>query len=205
MKTLFIPLKLKKNLDKEKILKISKKLPKNILIMYIIQYKDYAKKVRDILKKNHKIILFSQILGCSKLSKNNKKSAILIIGDGFFHSLSFAYENNLPTYILNNNELIKISKKDIKKIQIKKKASYLNFLNSSLLGILISIKPGQEKLKKALEIKDKIKDKKLYFFISNNIDIKEFENFPQISTWINTACPRLDLESNKIINLNEIL
>ena len=38
--------------------------------------------------------------------------------------------------------------------------------------------------------------------ISNNINIEEFENFG-LKCWVNTACPRLDMDSN-VINMNKI-
>ncbi len=205
MKTLFIPAKLREITDKPKILEISKKLPKHIIIAYIIQHKDYAKEIKTILQKKHNITQFIQILGCSKLIPSKQTKAILLIGEGVFHASSLAYETKIPVYLLENNKITKIPDEELKKIRIKEKSSYINFLNSDLLGILISTKPGQEKLKTALSIKNKIKNKKSYLFISNNINTKEFDNFIQIQCWINTACPRLDLEHNKIVNFKGIL
>jgi 2-(3-amino-3-carboxypropyl)histidine synthase len=79
-------------------------------------------------------------------------------------------------------------------------ASYLKFLNAEKIGILVSTKPGQENLKKALSLK--LKNKKSYLFLSNNIDIREFENFG-INSWVNTACPRMDFDSG-VINLRNL-
>jgi len=70
----------------------------------------------------------------------------------------------------------------------------MQFLNSEKIGILISTKPGQENLKKALSLKNKLKNKKSYFFLADEIDTRQFENFSDINAWINTACPRLDFE-----------
>ena len=104
------------------------------------------------------------------------------------------------TNILLNTVLQEISKEGIDLINKKKMASYLKFLNAEKVGILISTKPGQENLKKALSLK--LKNKKSYLFISNNIDINEFENFG-INSWVNTACPRLDFDSS-VINLRNL-
>ncbi|MBS3073536.1 hypothetical protein J4465_01940 [Candidatus Pacearchaeota archaeon] len=41
-------------------------------------------------------------------------------------------------------------------------------------------------------------------FIANNLDLNQFENFPEISIYINTACPGLMLDSDKIINLEQV-
>lgn len=203
MKTLFIPAKINSKLDELKILEISKKLPKNLVIAYSIQYKEVAEKIKNILSKKHKILSFIQVLGCTKpkLSKNIK--SILLIGSGRFHAVSLALESGIPVYILESNKLDKISEQEINSLKKKHKASYLKFLNSDKIGILISTKPGQENLKKALATKKKIKNKKSYIFLNNQININEFENFPDIQSWVNTACPRLDFDA-RVVNAGEI-
>lgn len=203
MKTILIPAKIKSKIDKSKILEISKKLPKNIAIAYSIQYKDIAIEIRNILSKNHKITKLIQVLGCSKPKFSKDTSAILLISDGKFHAISLAYETKLLVYILENNQLTKISERDIEILGKKQKASYLKFLNADKIGILVSTKPGQQNLKKALEFKKKLKNKISYLFISNNINVNEFENFG-LNSWVNTACPRLDMEKSSIININRL-
>jgi len=204
MKTLFIPAKLKLEINNSKILPISNKLPKNIAIAYSVQYENYAKEIKNFLQKNHKIIKFVQVLGCSKLKFPKNTKAILLISDGKFHAISLACETELPVYLLENNQLIKISEKDVENLKKKQKGAYIKFLNAKKMGILVSTKPGQQNLKKALEIKNKIKNKETYLFISNNINTTEFDNFPEIESWVNTACPRLDMEDARIINMSRI-
>ncbi len=204
METLFIPAKTKNRIDKSKILEISKKLPKNIAIAYSIQYQNITFEIKKILSESnkHKITKIIQVLGCSKPNFSKTTQAILLISSGRFHGISLAYETKLPTYILEQNKLYKVSKKDLELFEKKQKASYLKFLNSNKIGILISTKPGQQKLKQALDFKRKLKNKKSYLFISNNTDTNEFENF-NIDSWINTACPRLDMDV-KVINASKV-
>ena len=187
-------------MNKSKIKELSKKLPKDLAIAYSIQYQELAFEIRKILT-NHNITSIIQILGCSqpKLPKNTK--AVLLIGSGRFHAVSLAYETKLPVYILEKNQLTNISEKDIELYEKKNKASYVKFLNANNIGILISTKPGQENLKRALNLKKKLK-KNSYLFISNAINISEFENFA-LDAWVNTACPRLDMDSS-VININRI-
>ena len=201
MKALFIPAKAKYELDKESIFESAKRLPKNIAIAYSVQYESLAQELKKTLSKSHNIINFVQVLGCSKPKFFNVQ-AVLLVSDGKFHALSLAYETKLPIYILENNNFREISSQEIKLFGKKKKASYLNFLNSGNVGILISTKPGQENLKKALDLKKKIK-KRAYLFIGNNVDTREFENF-SVDSWLNTACPRLDMEDSSIINLQDL-
>lgn len=209
MRTLFIPAKLKIKIDKEKIKELSEKLPKNIAIAYSIQCKNLAHEIKQILSKSHKITEFIQVLGCSKPSFPKPTQAVLLISSGKFHEISLSTKKDLPIYILYNNNLIE-PKKDIEELKFSKarqKVAYLKFLNSDKIGILVSVKPGQENLKKALELKKKLNalGKKSYILIGNELNSPEFENF-FLESWINTACPRLDMDSvnNKVINLETL-
>ncbi len=80
----------------------------------------------------------------------------------------------------------------------------MKFLNSEKVGILISTKPGQENLKKALSLKsNNLNGKKFYLFLGNELPSSDFENFAGITSWINTACPRLDFDSS-VMNMSEL-
>jgi len=202
MKTLFIPASSKLKASSYKINSISKKLPKNLVIAYSIQYKNLAYEIKKIISKEHNIKLIIQVLGCSKPKFSKEVQAILLLSDGRFHAVSLAKESKIPVYLFNGNKLEKISKNEIKISEKKQKVSYLKFLNADKIGILVSTKPGQQNLKKALEFKNKTK-KRAYLFICNNVNVSEFENFG-LDSWVNTACPRLDMESSKIINIDKI-
>jgi 2-(3-amino-3-carboxypropyl)histidine synthase len=197
----FIPARIKSDINEKKISDL--KLPKEIAIAYSIQYKEIAERINSILSKNHKITSLIQVLGCSKPVFSKETKAILLVSSGKFHAISIALETKLPVYVLESDELRKISQDEISALQRKKNAAYLRFLNAEKIGILVSTKPGQENLKKAILAKDKIKNKKSYLFISNNIAINEFENFPDIKSWVNTACPRMDFDSS-IFNLGDL-
>ena len=109
-------------------------------------------------------------------------------------------------YILNPFDG-KISRLDKKKIEIykkRKKGAMIKFLSGKNIGVLVSTKPGQKYPLKQLEfLEKKYKDKKFYFFITDNIDFNQLENFPFIDSWINTACPRLE-EDFSLVNILEL-
>ena len=50
----------------------------------------------------------------------------------------------------------------------------------------------------------KLKDKKSYIFIADTINESEFENFPFIECWVNTACPRFADEKTGVVNYETI-
>jgi len=201
MKTIFIEAKSKAKINTPKIIELSKNLPHSLAIAYSIQFKDIAKEIGNILSESHEITQLIQVLGCSKPVFSKNTQAILLIGQGRFHAISLAYETKLPVFMLNKDRLEKISEKDLELIEKKQKISYLKFLNEDKIGILISTKPGQNRLKKAIELQNKLKDKKSYLFLANNINPLEFQNFG-LSSWVNTACSRLDMVNNSIINIS---
>lgn len=203
MKNYFIQAIINRGIDKTLIDKISKEIPKEITIFYSSQYIRLAEKVKKSLETEHNIHSFAQVLGCSKPKLNSSIKSILLISDGKFHGESLAYETKLPVFILNAFGFSQISEDKIKQFQQSKKSSYVNFLNSKKVGILISTKIGQQRMAQTLN-SNKFKDKEKYFFLTNNINTFEFENFPQIQSWVNTACPRIDLNSKKIVNINDL-
>ncbi len=205
-KTIFVPARRKIDLDKTSLAEISKELPKNLAVVYSIQYEPLAKKVKEFLSGSHKVLLFRQVLGCSSLKLPPRVEAVLLVGSGKFHALGLASSLNVPIYLLWENNFLKISEEEIKKFRARKKAAYMNYLASSKIGILVSLKRGQQRLKQAFELKKKIEKKekkRAYLFLADNINVSEFENF-KIDCWINTACPRLDMDHPKIINASEL-
>ena len=217
MKTLFIESKFKGKINLNKI-KIDK-LPKKIGLITSVQFTDYIKKIKNFLEQNNKKIFVAkgnqkhpaQILGCDLSAGekiNSKVDAFLYIGDGRFHPLGLAMKTSKDVFSFNplNNHFSKIKKDEInnhkKTLRIKK----IRFLSAENIGILVSTKPGQNKLKKALQIKNKLekKHKKCYIFCFETLNLNELENFPFIEFWLNTACPRIEDDSKIILNFEEI-
>lgn len=200
MKVLFVPAK-KKIRD----FKIPENLPKELFIAYSLQYEDLAKKIRKILEqRNHKIAGFKQVLGCTKL---HAKSPILLIGSGRFHALNLALQNNVPIYMYNEGMLEEIGKIEMENLKKAKEAAKRKFILAENIGIIVSTKPGQENMEGARILKEKIAkrfpEKQVFIFISNTINTAELENF-QINFWINTACPRITEDCQKIFNPDDI-
>lgn len=203
MKILYIESK-QKNLD----LKLSKKeivkLPKKIILLYSIQYKDLAFNIKKQLEANKiKIIKFQQVLGCSN-TNNKQKLPLLLVGTGEFHAINLYLQSPI-IYKIENKKIIKVPSSTINKLKAHKQASLIKFLSAENIGILVSNKPGQENLKQAIKLKQQLikKGKKTFIFISDNIDVSQFENF-NIDSWINTACSGLSIDNANIINYSEL-
>ena len=209
MKTLFIHAK-----SNEPVLPVVKKavklLPKKIGLVTTIQYKHKLKDAKKLLEKHKKTAVIAGIvLGCdvSNAKKIEKKvDAFLYIGTGEFHPLGIALETKKPVIIANpsSSNVSKVKKEDIEKIKKKRKGAYIKFLTAKSIGILVSTKPGQNKLKQALKLKKKLKNKDCYIFIADEINPGQLENFRFIECWINTACPRIADNITGMINLEDI-
>ncbi len=203
MKLLFIESKQKNFPDKVSIIEI-KKLPKKLFLAYSIQYKDLAIKIKKQLEKEKiKVEKFQQVLGCSNIY-NKDKLPVLLIGSGEFHLINLYLQSPI-IYKLENNKIMRIQDSDIKRFTAYRKSALIKFLSAKSIGILVSTKPGQENIQKATDLKKILekKQKSVYIFISNNIDISQFENF-DIGSWVNTACPGLSFDNPDIINYSEL-
>jgi diphthamide biosynthesis enzyme Dph1/Dph2-like protein len=205
MKTLYIPA-IQKNLD----IKLNKseiaKLPRKLFLAYSIQYQDLANNIAKQLKQQKiQIQKKQQVLGCSKISNKNNLP-ILLISTGKFHAENIMLQAS-ALFVLENNKIIKIPQSEINKLKAKKQTALIKFLKAKEVGILVSTKPGQENLNKAIKLKKQFENQKTpkqaHIFISNNIDINQFENF-NIDSWINTACNGLARDNPNIININDL-
>lgn len=172
-----------------------------LAICYSNQFGLIANKISELL--GDRVVSKIQVLGCSNPKFKEGTEAILIVGQGKFHTVSLAYESKLPTYVLEGETIWKVTEEEILKMERKEKGALMKYLNSDTIGILITTKPGQMRFRKALEFHRKLTEKKSYVFIANDINVNEFENFG-IETWVNTACPRMDLNEGSILNLDKI-
>lgn len=210
MKQLFIEAKYRgkikvKNVDK---------LPKNIGLATTVQFLDQLYDVKKQLKGKKAFLgkgkqkYKAQILGCDVSSAEkikNSVDAFLYIGTGQFHPIALGLLGK-DVYVLNpfDGKISKLDKKKIENYKKRKKGAMIKFLSGKNIGVLISTKLGQKYPLKQLEFLEKrYKDKKFYFFITDNIDFNQLKNFPFIDSWINTACPRLE-EDFSLVNILEL-
>ena len=52
--------------------------------------------------------------------------------------------------------------------------------------------------------KKKLKDKNCYIFLADTVNPAEFENFPFIESWVNTACPRFADDNVGVVNYETV-
>jgi len=199
------------------------KLPKRIGLVTTVQFIGQLKKIQSALEKQDKMVFLGtgkhtvyqgQVLGCdvdAAVSVEKNVDAFLYIGSGLFHPTAISLKTKKDVFTFNplTEKFGMVDRKEAEKINKKRKGALIKFLSSKEIGIIVTTKPGQEQLKKAIELKKRFKDKNFYFLIFDTIDFGQLENFPFIECFVNTACPRIALDDsiqlNKaIINLEDI-
>lgn len=116
---------------------------------------------------------------------------------------------NQPVFAFNpfTKKLTEITENETKQIKQQQKAALVKFYSSKEIGVLISTKPGQFEIKKALALKKKFTEKNFYFFIFDTLDFSQLENFPFVECFVNTACRRVsyddyDKSQKKILDIS---
>ena len=158
-----------------------------------------------------------QLLGCdcfqNSFSNNifEEVDAVLYIGDGLFHPIALKLAQPKPILLFDpiSKSIKELDKDIIQKNNTKYKSNIMNFLKADKIGILVSTKPGQQYLKSALTLKNKL-DKQTYIFVEDTFNFQNMENFPFIDVWVNTACPRIGFDDSPnlpkpLININDAL
>jgi 2-(3-amino-3-carboxypropyl)histidine synthase len=195
---------------KKAVEKAIKLLPKKVGIVTTAQHKHKLDEIKAILERNKiKAEIAGQVLGCnaSNAAKiKDKVDAFLYVGSGRFHPIEVSLETGKEVIMANpfTNEAKVLEKEEVEKVQKQQQGAFIKFLSSKEIGIIVSTKPGQNRMKKAIELQKKLKDKKSYIFVSDTIDYNELSNFPFIECWINTACPRFADEKRGVVNYNLI-
>ena len=213
MKTIFIETKRKFKDSDIKLELLDTLKGKTIALAATIQYIDLIPKVKSYLESKGKKVITKQgayyeghVLGCNSSALDKKADTLLLITDGTFHAINNAIQLQKEIYVFTTNTLDKIEQKEIDAHNKKTLTKQKKFLTAKTIGLLVSTKHGQHQ-KAIHNIREQIEkqNKKVYIFESNNIDTNEFENFPQIQMWVNTACFGLARDDMRIINLADIL
>ncbi|MBT6995282.1 hypothetical protein HN865_00860 [Candidatus Woesearchaeota archaeon] len=208
LKTIFIPAKAK-NIDVVPVLKKLKLDVKRIGLISAVQYIDYLDDAKVFLEsKGFEVFIAGQMVGCNSsnaIKIKDKVDAYVFIGSGEFHPLELVNYSGIDEIYLANPvscNITKFDKKELEKLEKKKIGKIKKYLTVNKIGILVSVKPGQNALKAALKFAENC-GKEAYVFMADEIDINRLEDFNDIKMWVNTSCPRL--EGNNIISLKDIV
>ncbi|PLW80673.1 hypothetical protein C0585_01380 [Candidatus Woesearchaeota archaeon] len=193
-----------------------KVLPKKIIMFTTVQHVDQIESMKNQLEDIEvKTIKLShtkhpgQILGCSIRKIEENCDAFLYIGDGEFHPKALVLKNDKPVYSYNPYSKDFKSFEDADNLKKRQKAGLVKFHSSKEIGVLITLKPGQNRMKKAKELKELYPDKNFYFLMADTFDFGSLEDFNFLECFVNTACPRIGYDDNikifkPVVNIEEL-
>jgi 2-(3-amino-3-carboxypropyl)histidine synthase len=213
-----IYLNAKSNLDVSTVVKKSIKylIGNKIGIVTTAQHINEIKKVVDILKNNNlkpiiskgdnRISKIGQIIGCNYSSALNIKDKIdsyLYIGTGNFHPIGLALNSKKPVVAADpSSNIVKREELDlIKKKILKQRFGAITISKNAIkFGILVGLKSGQNRIKKALSVKKLLDslNKKNYFIALNNFSAINLNSITYIDCFISTSCPRIAIDDFKL-------
>jgi 2-(3-amino-3-carboxypropyl)histidine synthase len=199
------------------------KLPTHIGVITTVQHAHKIEGLKEFLEENEKTVYLlkgshsvhsGQALGCDllRLKAHKNIEAFLYVGSGEFHPKELLMTQHKPVFIYNpeSKHFSELNKKDVERIEGKRKAGLAKFHSAAKIGVLISVKPGQQGLNQALKLKEKYKDKEFYMLVADTLDFASLENFPFVECFVNTACPRIGYDEwenlrKPIINADDVL
>nr|BAJ49242.1 diphthamide synthase subunit DPH2 [Candidatus Caldarchaeum subterraneum] len=140
----------------------------------------------------------SQVLGCdvSALKKLEKNVDCFLVLGSVFHGLGIAVSGSKPVYAADpHTQRVENLDKMRERILRQRYAQIIRFRESSTVGVLVSIKPGQKRLGLAKKLNNMLNQHGKNSTIVSADEITSatiLEN--GFEAFVNTACPRLSIE-----------
>ncbi|MBS7619254.1 diphthamide biosynthesis enzyme Dph2 [Candidatus Bathyarchaeota archaeon] len=179
-----------------------------------LKKKGYSVVVGGEGKKAHEK---GQVLGCdysSSIDVAAKVDGFLFIGGGRFHPLGLAYATRKPVVAADPYTLTvyTIGESELNRFAMRRMAAIEAARKASLFGVIVSIKPGQLKMKIAEQLRETLKSagKEAVTICLDEVQVENLMNFSEFEAFVNTACPRIVLDGDiplpkPIINWDEAL
>ncbi len=143
-----------------------------------------------------------QVLGCNFSSAHVLSSLVdsyLFIGSGTFHPFGLILSTHKPvvaadpyTGIVKTTELDELKERVLR----QRFGAITVAQQSNTFGIIIALKPGQQRIDLALQVQKKIqeKGKKVILFTADHLAPMIVQEFPFIDCFVSTLCPRIALD-----------
>ena len=190
-----------------------------------VQHVHVLNEARELLLKAGKTVAIGdvgqskyagQVIGCdfsNAQSISKDVEAFLFLGGGRFHAIGVELTTGKPTIIADPYEKRAYSIHDeVLRLLKKRWASISKAKEAETFGVLIGLKTGQKKVRKALEMKERLEKngKKATLLAVREITPSVLMQFFDIDAHVNTACPRISLDDTlsfriPVLTFNETL
>ncbi len=142
-----------------------------------------------------KIAYPGQVLGCNfSVARTEECDEYLYIGSGEFHPLGVSLSTGKRVMIADPfvNEVREV---DASYILRQRSAAIAKSLDAQVIGIILSSKPGQERMKLAKDLKTLAAkhDKVAHIFTMDLVTPEQLLQF-KVDAFVNTACPRIAID-----------
>jgi 2-(3-amino-3-carboxypropyl)histidine synthase len=148
-----------------------------------------------------------QVLGCDAGAAKDA-DAYVYIGTGRFHATKVAAETGKPVFMAHpKGGIERLPEGDAMKLAKMRAARLHKLKEAKTVGIMVSTKPGQSRMKQALELKkDMEREGKEAFIVVANELRPEYLLGYKVDVWVNTACPRIAEDSFDVpvVDIGEI-
>jgi len=190
---------------------------KDISIVTTAQHIRYLNEIRKNLEKRGYRVRIDEgdgriaqpglILGCNFSSVSRDAGAVVFVGTGTFHPIGISISTRKPVYSLDPISMTLTSPNEISTMADKliRRRFYLITASRDAenFGILVSKKPGQNRMDVALNIRKKLEEmgKKSYIIVADTIQPDMLRDFGKLDCFISTACPRIALDDHEMFDI----
>ncbi len=194
-------------------------LPHKVVLFLNIQFHhQYEDLKRQIVETGREVLTVrpkhawhdGQILGCSVEDWDAGQEGFVYIGDGLFHPKALLFKNDEKVFIYDpkTRKSRVLTRQDIEQILRQQKGALSAFHMAQNIGVLVTTKYGQSRLKQSLKFEEMFPDKTFYYLLADVIDFSKLEDFPFIEAFVNTACPRIMDDNEKVpkpmVNMDDL-
>lgn len=197
------------------------RLPGTVMFFASIQFHNQFDALKEQLEKSGKQVLVvqpkhswrsGQLLGCGVEDWSAQEfDAFVYVGDGDFHPTALLFKNDKEVfqYDPKRDEQRVLTPDYVKQLRVRQQAAMSAFRMANKIGVVMTTKYGQNRMKMAEGLGAKYPDKEFFFFLEDEIHPHRLEDFPFIECFVNTACPRMQDDNQKfpkpVVNLADVL
>ncbi len=228
----YIPVRVKNLTIREEVIRrfLHKHPPehKEILLTATAQFQSYLDQLiplfqslnlTPIIRAGRHTRLPGQVLGCDAPIQYEGKArrpasavrTVFFLGDGVFHVKELLQQDAERVYAYQpfSRRMTLYTPELIKRDEQHRMAGLKAFHAAERVGVIISLKPGQQYYRFLNQLRKAYPGKKYYPIVFDTIDFSQLENFPFVQAFVNTACPRLMDDYDKfpkpVVNIRDLL
>jgi len=187
----------------------------HIGLVTTLQHVNKLEEARELLLKNGKIVIIGdagvqphrgQVIGCeysNARSIADHVEAFLILSGGKFHAIGVAIATGKPVIVADPYTKNAFSvENEVKRVLKQRWACIHEAKKAKSFGVIVGLKIGQKKIEKAQKIVEELQNagKEAYLLALREIVPERLMQFPDVEAFVNTACPRVSLDTSSKFN-----